>query len=84
MVDTAYDQFIGLLRQHHPISLETTIAHLLTHLTPMTGSDKLQQIDKLKGWLDSFRPLPAVVVAELKQRYDVQFTITPMRSKVTL
>jgi Fic family protein len=40
----------------------------------MKLSEKLQQVDKLKGWLDSFRPLPLTVVAELKKLYDVKFT----------
>ncbi|GAB4457422.1 MAG: Fic family protein [Armatimonadaceae bacterium] len=34
----------------------------------------LQQLDKLKGWLDYFRPFPASVVAELKKFYDVRYT----------
>jgi Fic family protein len=36
--------------------------------------DLLREIDRLKGWLDAFRPLPGDVVAELKQRWDVRFT----------
>jgi Fic family protein len=40
----------------------------------MTLSDKFQQVYKLKAWLDSFRPLPPIVVAELKKLYDVRFT----------
>ncbi len=34
----------------------------------------LGEIDRLRGWLDAFRPLPGDVVAELKQRWDVRFT----------
>ena len=34
----------------------------------------LVEIDRLKGWLDAFRPLPRDVVVELKQRWDVRFT----------
>ncbi|MEL6899641.1 MAG: Fic family protein, partial [Cyanobacteria bacterium J06606_4] len=37
-------------------------------------SDQLAQIDQLKTWLDSFRPLQQPIVAELKKRYDVRFT----------
>lgn len=37
-------------------------------------SEKLQQLDKLKAWLDSFRPFPPAVVAEMKKLYDVRFT----------
>lgn len=40
----------------------------------MTNSERLEQLDKLKGWLDSFRPFPPAVVAELKKLYDVRFT----------
>lgn len=40
----------------------------------MNISEKLQQLDKLKAWLDSFRPFPKTVVAELKKLYDVRFT----------
>ncbi|MGC1310548.1 MAG: Fic family protein [Phormidesmis sp.] len=40
----------------------------------MNITQKLTEIDKLKFWLDSFRPLPIEVVAELKRRNDVRFT----------
>jgi Fic family protein len=40
----------------------------------MTMSEKLEQLDKLKIRLDSFRPFPPAVVAELKKLYDVRFT----------
>jgi len=40
----------------------------------MAISDNLRQLDKLKTWLDSFRPFPPSVVAELKKLYDVRFT----------
>lgn len=32
------------------------------------------QLTRLKAWLDAFRPLPASVVAELRQRYTVRLT----------
>ena len=35
---------------------------------------QLAQIDQLKDWLDSFRPLSPAVLSELKQRFDVRFT----------
>lgn len=35
---------------------------------------QLAQLNQLKDWLDHFRPLSGPVLAELKQRYDVQFT----------
>lgn len=37
-------------------------------------SEKLEELDKLKIQIDSFRPFPPVVVAELKKFYDVRFT----------
>jgi len=40
----------------------------------MNITQKLIEIDKLKFWLDSFRPLPFEVVTELKRRNDVRFT----------
>lgn len=40
----------------------------------MTDRLKLEQIDILKAWLDGFRPLDPMIVAELKKLYDVQFT----------
>lgn len=40
----------------------------------MAISEKLKQLDKLKAWLDSFRPFPPLVIAELKKLYDVRFT----------
>ncbi|WP_371121511.1 Fic family protein [Microcoleus sp.] len=35
---------------------------------------KLERIDKLKAWLDGFRPFDSTLVAELKKLYDVRFT----------
>ena len=40
----------------------------------MNYQTKLEQIDKLKTWLDSFRPFSPIIVAELKKLYDVRFT----------
>lgn len=40
----------------------------------MNLPDTLAQLDKLKGWLDGFRPLPTTVLDELKKYYDVNFT----------
>lgn len=70
----AYDQFIRRLIRHQPDVIAMAIADLLSRVPTMSLSAKLQRIDKLKGWLDSFRPLPASVVAELKKLYDVRFT----------
>ncbi len=40
----------------------------------MTIEEKLARTDKLKSWLDDFRPLPVAIVRELKKLYDVRFT----------
>ncbi|MDJ0647551.1 MAG: Fic family protein [Xenococcaceae cyanobacterium MO_188.B19] len=40
----------------------------------MNFSSKIEQINKLKIWLDSFRPFSSIIVDELKKLYDVQFT----------
>lgn len=40
----------------------------------MNHQSKLEQIDRLKAWLDGFRPLERDILTELKQRYDVRFT----------
>ena len=59
--------------QRHPIRVEDILWQwLATH--PMPSSEPLQSINQLKTWLDAFRPLPAAVVAELRQRYRVRFT----------
>jgi Fic family protein len=47
---------------------------MLGDFRSMTLTQKRAQVDKLKCWLDSFRPLPSAVVAELKQLFDVRFT----------
>jgi Fic family protein len=47
---------------------------MLGDFSSMTLTAKRAQVDKLKRWLDSFRPLSSAVVAELKQLFDVRFT----------
>jgi len=39
----------------------------------MAISEKLRRLDELKDRLDSFRPFPPPVVAELKKLYDVVY-----------
>lgn len=70
----SYDEFIQTLirLQRHNIARE--IRQVLQSLPDVTLFEKLQKLDKLKSWLDSFRPLPPTVVAELKKLYDVRFT----------
>ncbi|MCU0569971.1 MAG: Fic family protein [Oculatellaceae cyanobacterium Prado106] len=70
----AYDRFLTLLIQRHPQRAIDLIQQALPNLAAMSLPLKLQQIDRLKFWLDAFRPLPPVLVAELKKLYDVKFT----------
>ena len=69
-----YDDFIeGLIRLHkQQITLD--LDKLINRYLNMSNLSQFQEIDKLKGWLDSFRPLSPIIVAELKKLYDVQFT----------
>lgn len=69
-----YDSVIQTLRQHRVWNAAELMKRWLGPSHPMDLSSKLQQITLLKGWLDDFRPLSPSVVAELKQRYDVQLT----------
>lgn len=68
-----YDKFIQqiiVLSQQKNFSLTALINGYLT----MNYKLKLEQIDKLKNWLDGFRPFDPMIVAELKKLYDVRFT----------
>lgn len=62
-------RLIGLSQQAN-FSLSAAIEDYLT----MNYRLKLEQIDKLKAWLDEFRPFEPPIVAELKKLYDVRFT----------
>ncbi len=59
---------------------DTRISSVLRSMEPLSSSmnlpEKLTQIDQLKNWLDSFRPLQKAILTELKQRYDVRLTYT--------
>jgi Fic family protein len=68
-----YEQFIQrliILSQPEKFSLTALINEYLT----VNYQLKLEKIDKLKAWLDAFRPLDPTIVAELKKIYDVRFT----------
>ncbi len=69
-----HDIFIQMLTQLRRYDVAQEIQNRLSLLPNMTLSDKFQQVARLKAWLDSFRPLPLTVVAELKKLYDVRFT----------
>jgi Fic family protein len=71
--NSGYEKFIGQLidfSQHPEFSLATLISNYLT----MNYAVKLEQINTLKRWLDSFRPFDSSIIAELKKIYDVRFT----------
>lgn len=62
-------QLIGLTQQSG-----FSVTALIQDYLRVNDRDKFAEIDKLKGWLDGFRPFDQTIVAELKKRYDVQFT----------
>lgn len=70
----AYDAYLGALRQRRMEDPTQPIQGLLPALTDVTLHQTLAQLETLKGWMDSFRPFPASVVAELKHLYNVRFT----------
>lgn len=70
-----YDVLISHLIAHPSLSVASIVAQMLSRTeNTVQLSEQIANINRLKGWLDSFRPLPASVVRELKQRYDVRFT----------
>lgn len=64
-------QFISALFENQIDDVSVLIHQVLNAEISM---DKLKEIDKLRGWLDSFRPLHPAVVQEIKKFYDVKFT----------
>jgi Fic family protein len=70
---TLYSKFIEqliVLSQHQ----ENSLASLINDYLTVSYQSKLEQIDKLKSWLDDFRPFEPKIVTELKKLYDVRFT----------
>ena len=68
-----YEKFIQkviTLGKQKEFSLTSSIDNYLI----MNYRLKLERIDKLKAWLDGFRPFDSTLVAELKKLYDVRFT----------
>ena len=72
--EDAYDAYMGVLRERQRETPTELIEGLLPVLAERSLQEILTQLDTLKGWLDSFRPLPPSVVSELKHLYDVRFT----------
>ncbi|MEG4338814.1 Fic family protein [Microcoleus sp. AT8-B1] len=69
-----YNNFMALLVRVYPQRLGDILHQHFAFSSTMNLSEKLQKVDRLKAWLDSFRPLSPTVVAELKKLYDVRFT----------
>jgi len=69
-----YDGFIQTLMEKRVSNVADLIHEILSKTPPMDISQKLAHADKLKSWLDSFRPLSGDVVRELKKHYDVKYT----------
>lgn len=69
-----FDTLLLQLKAHPRWRIDALVSQLLVPAMPMDIAAQLAQLDQLKGWLDSFRPLSPAVLAELKQRYDVRFT----------
>jgi Fic family protein len=69
-----YDRFIQTVSQLRLYDLAPQIQKRLSLWPNMTLTDKFERLDRLKAWLDSFRPLPSTVLAEIKKIYDVRFT----------
>lgn len=68
-----YEKFIQqviILGQQKEFSLTSSIDNYLM----MNYRLKVERIDKLKAWLDGFRPFDPTIVSELKKLYDVRFT----------
>jgi Fic family protein len=68
------NEFIALLMRLYPQRLGDILHQHFAFSSAMSISEKLQKVDRLKVWLDSFRPLSPTLVSELKKLYDVRFT----------
>lgn len=69
-----YEGFFKALVENKVSNVTDLIHEILSKETPMDRQQKIEHVDKLKSWLDSFRPLSSDVVRELKKYYDVKFT----------
>ena len=69
-----YDLFLVQLVKLHQSNKAFSLDGLISRYLSMSDLSQLEEVNKLKAWLDSFRPLSPVIVEELKKLYDVQFT----------
>ena len=72
--ESLYSGFIKTLIDQKVADVALFITQILNKKNNMDIKDKIEQINRLKNWLDSFRPLSREVIAELKKHYDVKFT----------
>ena len=69
-----HDEFLAALVGLHKRQITLNVEQILDRYLEMSNATPLGQIDKLKGWLDSFRLLSPIIVEEFKKLYDVRFT----------
>jgi Fic family protein len=69
-----YDRLLSVQMSQGPGSLERALNLLAPDEKARSLSGLLEQVDRLKGWVDQFRPLPPSVVRSLKELFDVRFT----------
>ncbi|HSK74438.1 MAG TPA: Fic family protein [Pyrinomonadaceae bacterium] len=69
-----YDEFMSVIIKRRDPNISVFIETVLPKNPYMNTSEILEQLDKLKDWLDSFRPFPPAVLDEMKKYYDVNFT----------
>lgn len=55
-----YDEFLARIINLHTYQREFNIDCLIERYFSMSSLSKFEQIDRLKGWLDSFRPLSSI------------------------
>ena len=72
--DWLHDEFLAALIRLHKRRITPNLEQILDRYLKMSNLTPLEQINKLKGWLDSFRPLSPIIIEELKKLYDVRFT----------
>ena len=65
--DRLYDLFLVQLVKLHQSNTAFSLDGLISRYLSMSDLSGLEEVNKLKGWLDSFRPLSSVIVEELKK-----------------
>jgi Fic family protein len=73
MTTWLYEEFIQRVICFSRLSEYSSVSIVEQYLR-MNHQPKIAQINQLKAWLDQFRPLEPMMVAELKKLYDVRLT----------